>query len=43
MTSNINYQEKTWVLHSTAGAIGGALTRLICQPFDVIKIRFQVK
>jgi solute carrier family 25 thiamine pyrophosphate transporter 19 len=28
--------------HGVAGAISGALTRLLCQPFDVIKIRFQV-
>jgi solute carrier family 25 thiamine pyrophosphate transporter 19 len=26
----------------TAGAISGALTRFLCQPLDVIKIRFQV-
>jgi hypothetical protein len=28
--------------YGVAGAISGALTRLLCQPFDVIKIRFQV-
>lgn len=28
--------------HAIAGAVSGFLTRLICQPFDVIKIRFQV-
>lgn len=33
---------KTWLLHSAAGAIGGLSTRMVSQPFDVIKIRFQV-
>lgn len=44
MKSNINgaKEEKLWFLHSAAGACSGALTRLISQPFDVIKIRFQV-
>jgi len=28
--------------HGMAGAISSALTRLLCQPLDVIKIRFQV-
>lgn len=28
--------------HAIAGAISGFMTRLICQPLDVIKIRFQV-
>lgn len=28
--------------HGMAGAISGGLTRFLCQPFDVIKIRFQV-
>jgi solute carrier family 25 thiamine pyrophosphate transporter 19 len=28
--------------HGAAGAISGALTRFLCQPLDVIKIRFQV-
>jgi solute carrier family 25 thiamine pyrophosphate transporter 19 len=26
----------------TAGAVSGAVTRFLCQPLDVIKIRFQV-
>nr|CAD7462360.1 unnamed protein product [Timema tahoe] len=29
--------------HALAGAVSGATTRLICQPLDVIKIRFQVE
>ena len=28
---------------AVAGAVGGCATRLLCQPFDVLKIRFQVK
>jgi hypothetical protein len=28
--------------YGTAGAISGAVTRFLCQPLDVIKIRFQV-
>jgi hypothetical protein len=28
--------------YATAGAISGAATRFLCQPLDVIKIRFQV-
>lgn len=44
MTSNIQNadSQKTWFLHSAAGASSGAFTRLVSQPFDVIKIRFQV-
>lgn len=44
MTSKVNNndQQKTWFIHSTAGAFSGAFTRLVSQPFDVIKIRFQV-
>jgi len=33
---------KTWIAHSAAGAFSGICTRFVCQPFDVIKIRFQV-
>jgi len=28
--------------HAIAGAASGFITRLLCQPLDVIKIRFQV-
>ena len=28
--------------HAQAGAVSGLLTRLCCQPLDVLKIRFQV-
>lgn len=29
--------------HAIAGAISGLITRFLCQPLDVIKIRFQVR
>jgi len=28
--------------HAIAGAASGCITRFLCQPLDVIKIRFQV-
>lgn len=28
--------------HAIAGAVSGFVTRFLCQPLDVIKIRFQV-
>lgn len=33
----------TSVDHAIAGAISGFVTRFICQPFDVVKIRFQLQ
>lgn len=32
----------TLLAHSAAGACSGVFTRLVCQPLDVVKIRFQV-
>lgn len=32
----------TNIEHGIAGATSGIFTRFTCQPFDVIKIRFQV-
>lgn len=29
--------------HMIAGAVSGLVTRFLCQPFDVVKIRFQVR
>jgi hypothetical protein len=29
-------------VHAIAGAASGCITRFLCQPLDVIKIRFQV-
>lgn len=29
--------------HAIAGGVSGFVTRFACQPFDVVKIRFQVK
>jgi len=40
-TENADHQ-KTWIAHSAAGALSGICTRFVCQPLDVIKIRFQV-
>ena len=33
---------KLFLDHAIAGAASGFITRLLCQPLDVIKIRFQV-
>lgn len=33
----------TKTVSAIAGGISGAMTRFVCQPLDVIKIRFQVR
>ena len=35
-------QELSKLEHGVAGATSGVITRMIAQPLDVIKIRFQV-
>ncbi|XP_022651150.1 mitochondrial thiamine pyrophosphate carrier-like isoform X2 [Varroa destructor] len=36
-------EKDTLALHFVAGSISGFLTRCVCQPFDVLKIRFQLQ
>lgn len=41
-TIHDGYQKPSNTLHTAAGASSSFFTRLLSQPFDVIKIRFQV-
>ena len=44
-TQIVGMERKSGAVHSdaaVAGAVSGFITRLICQPLDVVKIRFQV-
>lgn len=43
MTSSSSSKQNHNVEHAVAGAISGFVTRCICQPLDVVKIRFQLQ
>ncbi|XP_017890587.1 mitochondrial thiamine pyrophosphate carrier-like [Ceratina calcarata] len=43
MTSSSSKSSSHGLEHAVAGAISGFVTRCICQPLDVVKIRFQLQ